>query len=159
MQKTLLSLLLIAVGFVFLSCEKSDGPDQTKQKSEEDLAVEKLTGGSSITWTVANGGAVTKDGNPVTGDFSSLELRLISTASSRSYTTTTNSLFDLSGDWSFVGGNFDKIQFSGNQPAAGKEISFSRNGDKLTLKFNIPLPNARATALAGSHTFELVRKP
>lgn len=157
MQKTLLSLLF-AFGFLLLSCEKGDGPDPIKQKSEQDLAVEKLTGGSNITWTVANGGSVSKDGNPVTADFSGLELRLISTASSRSYATTTNSLFDQSGDWSFVGGNFDKIQFSGNQPAAGKEISFSRNGDKLTLKLNIPLPNARVTALAGSYTFELVRK-
>lgn len=158
MQKTLLSLLLIAFGFVMLSCEKTDGPDPIKQKTDEELATEKLTEGSSITWTVANGGSVSKDGNPVTADFSGLELRLISTATSRSYTTSASSLFDQSGSWSFVGGNFDKIQLTGNQPAAGREISFSRNGDKLTLMFNIPLPNARVAALAGSYVFELVKK-
>lgn len=158
MQKLLLSLLLVAFGFVMLSCEKSDGPDPGNQKTNEELAVEKLTGGSNITWTVANGGSVSKDGNPVTADFSGLELRLISSATSRSYSTTANSLFDQSGNWSFVGGNLDKIQFTGNQPAAGREISFSRNGDKLTLIFNIPLPNARVTALAGSYVFELVKK-
>lgn len=158
MRKPLLSLLLIAIGFVILSCEKSEGPDPNKQKTNEELAVEKLTGGSNITWTVANGGSVSKDDSPVTSDFASLEIRLISSASSRSYTSTPNSLFDQSGNWSFVGGNFDKIQLTGNQPAAGREISFSRNGDKLTLKFNIPLPNARVSALAGSYVFELVKK-
>ena len=158
MQKLLLSLLLIALGIVTLSCEKSDGPDPGNQKTDEELAVEKLTGGSNITWTVANGGSVTKDGQPVTGDYSGFELRLISSATSRTYSTTANSLFDQSGNWSFVGGNYDKIQLTGNQPAAGREISFSRNGDKLTLIFNIPLPNARITALAGSYVFELVKK-
>jgi len=83
---------------------------------------------------------------------------LISAASNRTYSTTDNLIFDRSGTWSFLGGNYDKIQLSGNQPAANKEISFSRNGDKLTLKFNIPLPNVRVNALAGSYVFELVKK-
>jgi hypothetical protein len=158
MQKSVLNLLFFAFGFLLLSCGGTDNPDPSPQKTAEQLAVEQLTGGSTITWAVANGGSVSKDGNPVTVDFSNFEFRLISTAASRSYTTTSNSLFDQSGSWSFVGPNFDKIQLTGSQPAAGREISFSRNGEKLTLTFNIPLPDARVTALAGSYVFELVKK-
>jgi len=146
------------MGILMISCGGTDDPDPTPQKTAEQLAIEKLTGGSSITWTTANGGSVSKDGNSVTADFSGFELRLTSTATSRNYTTTSNPLFDQNGTWSFVGGNFDKIQFTGSLPAAGREISFSGNGDKLTLNFNVPLPNARVTALAGSYVFELVKK-
>jgi len=77
----------------------------------------------------------------------------------KKYTTTSNPLFDPSGTWEFSGNNFDKINLSGAQPAAGKEISFSRTGDKLMLTFTVPFPEqARVTALAGSYVFELVKK-
>ena len=158
MQKRLLNLMMLVIGMLFFSCEKSEGPDPTDPKNAEDEALELLTGGSNITWTVADGGSVTKDGQSVTGDYSGFELRLISSASNRTYSATDNPIFDRSGTWSFLGGNYDKIQLMGNQPAANKEISFSRNGDKLTLKFNIPLPNVRVNALAGSYVFELVKK-
>lgn len=158
MQKRLLNLMMLVIGMLVFSCEKNEGPDPTDQKDAEEQALDQLTGGSNITWTVANGGSVTKDGQPVTGDYSGFELRLISSATNRTYSTTDNPIFDQSGTWSFSGENYDKIQLSGNQPAAGREISFSRNGDKLTLKFNIPLPNARVNALAGSYIFELEKK-
>lgn len=159
MQNQLLNLLFLCLGFLIASCGGTDSPDPSPQKTAEQVAVEQLTGGSTITWTTANGGSVSKDGNAVTADYSGFELRLVSTATNRAYTTTTpNPLFDQSGNWSFAGSNFDKIQLTGSQPAAGREISFSRNGDKLTLTFNIPMPNGRVAALAGSYVFELVKK-
>lgn len=158
MQKRLFILMMLVVGMLVLSCDKGEAPDPSDQKSIEAQAVEKLTDGSQITWIVANGGSVSKDGQSVTADYMNFELRLISTGTSRNYSTTANPIFDQSGTWSFLAGNYDKIQLSGQQPAAGKEISFSRNGNKLMLVFNIPLPNARVTALAGSYVFELVKK-
>lgn len=158
MQKTLLYLLMFSIGMLVFSCEKSEGPGRGGEKTAEEQALEKLTGGSNITWAVANGGSVTKDGHPVTADYAGFELQLIASSTNKTYRTTANPVFDQSGTWSLVGGNYDKIQLTGNQPAAGKEISFSRHEDKLTLRFNIPLPNGRTTALAGSYVFELVRK-
>src|SRR5690606_1113523 len=127
MKKQLLNIMMLVIGLLFFSCDESEGPDPGDSKNAEDQALELLTGGSNIIWTVANGGSVTKDGQPVTGDYSGFELRLISTASSKTYSTTENPIFDRSGTWSFLGGNYDKIQLSGNQPAANREISFSRN--------------------------------
>lgn len=159
MHKSLIILLLCSFASIFMgACGGTDKPDPSPQKTAEQTAVEQLTGGSSITWATANGGSVSKDGNPVTADFAAFELRLISTATNRTYTTSSNSLFDQNGNWSFAGGNFDKIEFSGSKPAAGREISFSRNGEKLTLTFNIPMPGGRTTALAGAYVFELVKK-
>lgn len=160
MQKSLVYLLLLAVGFFFSSCDGKDDPSPSKEKTAEELAVDALAGGSNITWTVANGGMVSKDEKPVTSDYSNFNLRLTTTATQRTYTTTPNAIFDQNGSWSFVGNNFDKIQFTGSQPAAGKEISFTRTEDRLWLRFNIPMPgpNKRVTALAGSYVFELVKK-
>lgn len=158
MQKPFLYLILLSMGMLIFSCGESEGPDSNGQKSAEELALEKLTGGSSITWAVANGGSVSKDGQPVTADYAEFELQLISSSANKTYRTTANSIFDQSGTWTFLGGNYDKIQLTGNQPAAGKEISFSRQEDKLILRFNIPLPNGRTTALAGAYIFELVKK-
>src|SRR5690554_546615 len=158
MHKSLVFPLLCFLGIFIVSCGGSDDPTPSPQKNPEQEALEELTGGSNITWTTANGGSVTKDGSPVMVDYSGFELRLTSTASNRTYTTTPNPVFDQSGNWSFAGGNFDKMQFTGSQPAAGREISFSRNGDKLTLNFSVPMPNGRVSALAGSYIFELVKK-
>lgn len=158
MQKTVLLFFLAAVFFLG-SCGGKEGPDTPGEKTPEQIAIESLTGGSSMIWTVANGGSVTKDAQNVTSDYAGFELRLITGASNKTYTSTPNSLFDQNGSWSFAGQNFDKIQMTGTQPAAGKEISFSRTDEKLILNFTVPLPsNARVTALAGSYIFELVKK-
>lgn len=158
MQRSLLSFLLIATASMLLSCGGDGEPTPSPQKNAQQQAVEQLAGGSTITWTVANGGAVTKDGQSLTGDFSGFELKLIDSGNGRTYATTANPLFDQNGNWNFVGESLDKILLTGKQPAAGKEISFSRNGDKLTLTFNVPVPNARVEALAGSYVFELMKK-
>lgn len=158
MQKTVLVSILSCLFFLG-SCGGNDGPDNPGEKTAEQVAIESLTGGSSIIWTVANGGSVTKDGQNLTADYAGFELRLISGASNKTYTSTPNPLFDQNGSWSFAGGNYDKIQLTGAQPAAGKEISFTRTDDRLTLAFTVPMPsNARVTALAGSYLFELVKK-
>lgn len=158
MQKTVLLFFLAALFFLG-SCGGNDGPDTPGEKTAEQIAVESLTGGSSIIWTVADGGSVTKDGQTVTADYAGFELRLITGASNKTYTSTPNSLFDQNGSWSFAGENFDKIQMTGTQPAAGKEISFTRTDERLMLTFTVPMPsNSRVTALAGTYLFELVKK-
>ena len=158
MQRSTITLLLLLASFFLSSCG-DDGQDAPAEKTQEEIALEKLTAGSRITWTVSNGGLVTKDDLPVTADYSGFELLLISRSTNRTYTTTANPLFDQSGNWSFVGGNFDKIQLTGSQPAAGKEISFTGDGETLTLIFTVPLPaNARVSALAGTYKFVLVKE-
>lgn len=149
--------ILLAQLFVFsvMSC-KDEEP--ASQESPEEIAVRELTDAGNANWVVANGGSVTQDGNNVTAAFSEFEIRFVSNQE-RKYTSTSNTLVDASGTWGFSGNNFDKIQLSGMLPAAGKEISFSRTGDKLILMFTVPFPEqARVTALAGSYVFELVKE-
>ena len=156
MQKSLLYLPLILLGIFLVSCGGDDDPDPAKEKTAEQIAIEALTGGTNVNWTVANGGSVMKDDQPITAEYAEFELRLVN---NKTYTTTPNPLFDLTGSWSFVGANFDKIELAGSLPAAGKEISFTRTADKLRLMFTVPLPtNGKVTALAGSYLFELVKE-
>ncbi|MEX2594463.1 MAG: hypothetical protein WD426_16960 [Anditalea sp.] len=159
MQKLLLYLLfLLSVGPLLVSCGGDDSPDPDKEKTDEQMAIEALTGSSNINWVVANGGSVTKDGQSAADTYSEFELRLATGETNKTYTTTSNPLFDQNGNWSFAGNNFDKIQLTGTQPAAGKEISFTRTDDKLILMFTVPVPaNGRINALAGSYVFELVK--
>lgn len=155
MQKSLLYLPLILLGILLVSCGGNDDPDPAKEKTDEQIAVEALAGETNINWTVANGGSVSKDEKAITAEYAEFELRL---AGNRTYTTTTNPLFDQNGSWSFAGDNFDKITLTGSLPAAGKEISFTRTADKLRLVFTVPMPtNGKVTALAGSYVFELVK--
>lgn len=155
MQKSLLYLQLILLGIFLVSCG-GDDPDPAKAKTAEQIAIEALAGDTNINWTVANGGSVTKDDQPITAEYTGFELRLIS---NKTYTTTANPLFDQNGSWSFAGDNFDKIILTGSLPAAGKEISFTRTTDKLRLMFTVPMPtNGKVTALAGSYVFELIKE-
>lgn len=162
MQKHILGLLLIAVlGIGMISCkEKKDDP--TPSKTTEQLAVEDLAGTSSITWTIAGGGSVVRDGRSETNIYQSFEIQFAASGNSKTYTTVnSNNLFDNNGNWIFVGENFDKIQLSGNQPVAGNEISFTRTGNDLILTFSIVAPNARnlrSIAVVGNYTFTLKKK-
>lgn len=160
MQKLLVNLLfVISVSLALISCKRDDGSDPDIENTAEQMAIEALTGNSNINWTIANGGSVTKDGQSITGTYSGFELRFATSETNKTYTTSSNPLFDQNGSWSFAGSNFDKIQLTGKQPAAGKEISFTRTGDKLILKFDVPVPaNGRVNALAGSYTFELIQE-
>ena len=124
----------IFIFVVFAAC--TDGTSGEPTKSAEETATELLAGlEGSQTWTVANGGSVSKDGSAVTNS---------------------NLLFDSNGSWVFTGSNYDKITLSGIQPASNKEISFTKNQDKLRLEFVVPAPqNARVNALAGFYVFDL----
>ncbi|WP_194777457.1 hypothetical protein [Pararhodonellum marinum] len=148
-------LLFLLLGYFVISCGDDNGPTDPA-KTPEERAIEALAGESSITWRVNGGGSVTKDGNNVTQDFSSFQIRFIN---DKNYTTqNSNNLFDNSGTWAFVGSNFDKIELSGNQPAAGREISFTQTGNDLNLTFNVPVPNTRTEALAGNYVFSLKKQ-
>jgi len=160
MRKIMLhTFWIFAAGVLLYACNGGGDTDPQGEKTKEQLATEALTGGSHIVWTVANGGSVSKDGQSLTADYQNFELSFVTNANNRTYSSSANPLFDRLGDWSFAGENFDKIQLSGSSPAAGREISFSREGDRLRLQFAVPMPvNARVNALAGSYIFELIKK-
>lgn len=160
MHKAILILLLFPFWTMLVSCDGADDAKPGGEKTAEQLAVEDLTDGAGITWVVTKGGSVSKDGNSVISEYSGFELRLNSGTTNKIYTTTDNAIFDQNGYWSFAGGNFDKIELTGSQPAAEREISFTRADDKLTLMFNIPMPgaNRRVNGVAGSYVFVLVKK-
>jgi hypothetical protein len=151
---------LVKIYFIFLALtactgNEPDGPEKTA----EEIATELLAGteGSQI-WTINNGGSVSKDGTTVTNDFADFEIRFISNNTGKTYTTnSSNLLFDNNGGWAFSGDNFDKIILSGIQPASNKEVSFTKNQERLRLEFVVPAPqNARVNALSGFYVFDLV---
>lgn len=147
--------ILLFVGL--LAC-KENGTDKP-EKTAEELAIEKLAGPSgSETWTVRNGGSVSKDGMLQTDTFTDFEIQFISNNTGKNYITeNSNLLFDSNGNWTFEGENYDKIILTGIQPAANREISFTRNQNRLRLEWNVPSPqNARVSALAGFYVFDLV---
>ena len=161
----LLSLVLIFT--LLLSCkEKGENPDT--KKTPEQIATESLAGTGTAQWTVAGGGSVTRDGQNVTSTYATFEVFLNSGASglnsstSKTYSTKNGGeIFDDNGTWYFAGTNFDKLILTGIKPAATREISFTQTGTTLRLDFRIPLPGARVdgtSALAGSYTFNLVKK-
>jgi len=151
--KILAFLLIIAL---IQSC--GDDNPTPPQKTAEELAIEALTGTSSLTWETFGGGSVKRNGVTVTDLYQNFELTL-SSGSSKTYTSKNNNdLFDSSGSWSFSGSNFDKFMLNGSKPAAGREVSFTRNGDNLKLIFTIPVPGARTLAVAGTYEFDLLKK-
>lgn len=160
-RKLILSLLTVGLlAFCLFSCKEKDEP--TPNKTPEELAIEELTSGSSQVWTVAGGGTVTRDGNSVTNTFQTFELTLSANSSSKTYTTiNSGDLFDANGNWSFVAGGLDKILFTGSKPAANNQISWTRTGDNLVLRFSIVAPGARqlgTAAVLGSYVFTLKKK-
>ena len=155
-MRTLVNNYLIFILFVFAACTESGTEDP--KKTPEEIATELLTGASgSQTWSLENGGSVSKDGATVTSDFSGFEIRFIANNAGNTYTSkNSNLLFDTNGNWAFSGANFDKIILSGIQPASNKEISITKNQEKLRLEFVVPAPqNARVDALAGFYVFDL----
>jgi len=162
MQKQLFSILLFGlVTFGIFSCkDKKDDPTPTK--TPEELAIEELTGGSSQIWVVAGGGSVVRDGASETSVYQSFELTLSANSSSKTYSTVnSNDLFDANGNWSFVPGGLDKLLLTGSKPVANNEISWTRTGDNLILRFSIVAPGARqlgTAAVLGNYVFTLKKK-
>lgn len=160
MKKLILTFIIAGlVPLIFLSCGEDEG-DTEPQKTPEELAIEDLTGGSSLTWVIAGGGSVIRDGRSETNLYQDFELTL--TASNKPYSSiNSNDLFDANGNWNFVGSNLDKITLSGSKPASEREISFTRTGNDLRLVFSITVPGAEAFpggAVAGNYTFNLKKK-
>lgn len=153
----LLSFLIIAA---FAQACWNDEPTPP-QKTAEELAIEALTETGRINWVIAGGGTVKRDGNLVTDLYQNFELNLSANTAAKTYTSKNNNdIFDNAGTWSFAGSNFDKIILTGSQPVSGREISFTRNGDRLILIFTIPLPGARINgvqAIAGTYEFDLLK--
>jgi hypothetical protein len=151
---------LIWIFVVIQGCGGED-PPKPVVKTPEQIATESLTGTGLQTWTVAGGGSVTKTGTVVTSQYAEFQL-VLSAGTTKSYTTQNNKdLFDASGNWSFVGTNFDKINLTGSKPASGREISITQTGDNLRLEFVVPLPGGRilgTQAIAGAYVFNLKKK-
>ena len=156
-KNLLLSLFVLAISMAIFSCGGDDPAPEIK--TPEQLAVEQLANDGSATWNLENGGSVMKDGSSQTSSFASFEIQFNAANENRTYSTVnSNNVFDANGNWSITGNNLDRVILTGNQPAAGQEIQFTRNGDNLRLNFNIPVPGAKTTAVAGTYIFELRKK-
>jgi hypothetical protein len=142
-----LVILLLCFGF-FASCGE-------EQKTPEELAIEKLTGEIGITYTVGTTGYVKRNQVDESKFYPNLNLKLQGTT--KSYTSSgADDLFDASGNWEFVGTNFDKIRLTGSKPAAQGDISFTKNGQDLILVFSVPTPpGGRVASLTGNYEIKL----
>ena len=146
-MKKLFPLLLLY--FCFLaSCGE-------KEKTPEELALEKLSGETGITYSLGTAGYVKRNQVDESKFYPNLNLKLQGTT--KSYTASgADDLFDASGNWEFVGTNFDKIRLTGSKPAAQVDISYTKNGTDLILVFSVPTPSGgRVAALTGSYEIKL----
>ncbi|WP_291783737.1 hypothetical protein [Cecembia sp.] len=152
-----LFILLSILTLSFACGEKSTDPEP--QKTPEELAIEDLAGSGSEVWGIANGGSVQRDGRSETNIYQNFTITFSANNSSKTYQTSNgNSLFDASGNWNFASGSIERIILTGSSPASGQEITFTRSGNNLRLQFNIPIPEARVNAIAGSYVFNLTRQ-
>lgn len=142
-----LVILLLCFGFL-ASCGE-------EQKTPEELAIEKLTGEIGITYTVGTTGYVKRNQIDESKFYPNLSLKLQGTT--KSYTSSGgDDLFDASGNWEFVGTNFDKIRLTGNKPAAQVDISYTKNGKDIILVFSVPTPpGGRVASLTGNYEIKL----
>jgi hypothetical protein len=142
-----LVILLLCFGFL-ASCGE-------EQKTPEELAIEKLTGEIGITYTVGTTGYVKRNQVDESKFYPNLNLKLQGTT--KSYTSSgADDLFDASGNWEFVGTNFDKIRLTGSKPAAQVDISYTKNGQDIILVFSVPTPpGGRVASLTGNYEIKL----
>jgi len=141
-------LILFFCFGLFASC----GEDQ---KTPEELALEKLSGETGITYTLGTAGYVKRNQMDESKFYPNLNLKMQGTT--KSYTVSgADDLFDASGNWEFVGTNFDKIRLTGSKPAAQVDISYTKIGTDLILVFSVPTPpGGRVAALTGSYEIKL----
>lgn len=142
--------------FLFLCfiCLASCGEKETP-KTPEEQALEKLSGDLGFNYTLGTTGYVKRNQVDETRFYPGLSIRLQGTT--KSYTTTgATDLFESSGNWEFVGTNFDKIRLTGNKPASQVDISYTKNGKELILVFSVPTPpGGRVAALTGNYEIKL----
>lgn len=166
MRKFFILFSMVVSTVTFFSCGNDD--DDGPQKTATELAIEKLAGeGTGLTWTVSNGGSVSRDGTSQTATFSNFEITFRSSSSAgRNYSTTgSTGLFDPSGTWNIEGENNDILRLVGIQAASDIPINFSPNTpsansmNDLRLDFTISAPvNGRVTGLVGYYVFDLKLK-
>ena len=147
-MKKLVPILLLCLGLLASAC----GEDP---KTPEEIALEKLSGAQGFTYTLGTTGYVKRNQVDESSFYPGLSLRLEGTA--KSYTSTgASDLFEGSGNWEFVGTNFDKIRLTGSKPASQVDISFTKNGQELVLVFSVPTPpGGRVASLTGNYEIKL----
>ena len=146
-MKKFLPFLLLCLGLL-ASC----GEDP---KSPEEQALEKLSGDLGTTYSLGTTGYVKRSQVDETRFYPGLTFRVDGT--NKTYTTTgATDLFEASGNWEFVGANFDKIRLTGSKPASQIDISFTKTGQDLVLVFSVPTPpGGRVAALTGNYEIKL----
>jgi len=147
-MKKLLPLLLFWFGLL-ASC----GEDP---KTPEEIALEKLSGELGTTYALGTTGYIKRNQLDESRFYSGFSIKLQGTT--KSYTTTgATDLFEGSGNWEFVGTNFDKIRLTGTKPASQIDISYTKNGQELVLVFSVPTPpGGRVASLTGSYEIKLM---
>jgi hypothetical protein len=146
-MKKLFLFLLFCLGLL-VSC----GEDP---KTPEELALEKLSGDLGTNYTLGTSGFIKRNQQDESQFYPNFSFRLIGTT--KSYTTTgATDLFEASGNWEFVGTNFDKIRLTGSKPACQVDISYTKNGQELVLVFSVPTPpGGRVASLTGNYEIKL----
>ena len=147
-MKKLFPILLLCLGLLISACGE-------EPKTPEELALEKISGAQGFTYTLGTTGYVKRNQVDESKFYPGLSLRLVGTT--KSYTSSgAPDLFDASGNWEFVGTNFDKIRLTGSKPAAQVDISYTKNGQELVLVFSVPTPQGgRVAALTGNYEIKL----
>jgi hypothetical protein len=140
--------------FLCIICFASCGEKETP-KTPEELALEKLSGDLGFNYTLGTAGYVKRNQVDETRFYPGLSIRLQGTT--KSYTTTgATDLFESSGNWEFVGTNFDKIRLTGSKPASQVDISYTKTGKDLILVFSVPTPpGGRVASLTGNYEIKL----
>lgn len=140
--------------FLFIVCFVSCG-EKENLKTPEELAIEKLSGPQGFTYTLGSTGYVKRNQVDESQFYPGLSFRLVGTT--KTYTSNgVSDLFEGSGNWEFVGTNFDKIRLTGSKPASQVDISYTKNGQELVLLFSIPTPSGgRVISLTGTYEIKL----
>ena len=146
-MKKFLPFLLLCLG-ILASCAEDP-------KTPEEQALEKLSGEVGITYTLSTTGYVKRNQVDESNFYTGFTFRI--DGANKTYTTSgAADLFEASGNWEFVGTNFDKIRLTGSKPASQVDISFTKTGQDLVLVFSVPTPpGGRVASLTGSYEIKM----
>ena len=146
-MKKFLPFLLFCLG-ILASCAEDP-------KTPEEQALEKLSGEVGITYTLGTTGYVKRNQVDESNFYTGFTFRI--DGANKTYTTSgAADLFEASGNWEFVGTNFDKIRLTGSKPASQVDISFTKTGQDLVLVFSVPTPpGGRVASLTGSYEIKM----
>ena len=146
-MKKFLPFLLLCLGLL-ASCAEDP-------KTPEEQALEKLSGEVGITYTLGTTGYVKRNQVDESNFYTGFTFRI--DGANKTYTTSgAADLFEASGNWEFVGTNFDKIRLTGSKTASQVDISFTKTGQDLVLVFSVPTPpGGRVASLTGSYEIKM----